>query len=273
MTPWIVIAALAGKVVAPQTPEMLVPSGKWTVDYAASMCVLQRDYGTGPAQVTLGFRPMPLSEQSEIVLVTRAAGERAASVRFDKVSLQLGVAGPVIAGTYRLLETKTTPELHYTQISVNAAEAEDIAGAETLFIEREKLPTVRLRLMATPAAVSALKACQNDLLKSWGIDLPAIAKIATPAVGKDKADWIMASDYPYQSIRAGEAGTVSILWTVGIDGNPSDCRVTQTSGHPSLDQAACNAILRRGRYTPALDSAGKPIKSYEARKVAWMLPS
>jgi TonB family protein len=272
MTPGIVRAMMTAQAVVAASPEVLPPSGKWTVDYAESMCVLQRDYGTGPAKVTLGFRPLPLSEQNEIVLLTREAGGRVPKTRFGKVSMQLGVGGPVIAGTYKFWGAAEAPELRFTLISLDAVRAEDIAAAETLIIERATLPTVRLHPMANPAAFAALKVCQDDLMKSWGVDPAEMAKIVSPAVADDPAEWVTDEDYPSAAIRAGEQGSVSILWLINTDGKVSDCRVTQTSGHALLDQAACGAILRRGRYKAAVDGEGKPIRSYAARKVNWMLP-
>lgn len=272
MIEWLVIAMLGSQAAPPPTPAILSPSGKWTVDYADSMCLLQRDYGTGSGQVTLGFRPLPLSEQNEVVLVTRADDGPISLPRFDKASLHLGVGGPVIAGTYKYWGSSKMPALRYTQISLVDARVEDIAVADPLIIDRTKLPTVRIRPMATPAAFAALKACQDDLLKSWGIDLAERAKIVTPAVGTRPGEWIQADDYPRDSIKAGERGAVSILWTIGTDGSVSNCRVTQTSGYALLDQAACNAILRRGHYKAALDVEGKPIRSYGSRKVVWKIP-
>ncbi|HCB75786.1 MAG TPA: energy transducer TonB, partial [Sphingomonas bacterium] len=36
--------------------------------------------------------------------------------------------------------------------------------------------------------------------------------------------------------------------------------------------AACRAITRRGRYSPALDQSGNPIATSSSRRVVWKIP-
>lgn len=99
---------------------------------------------------------------------------------------------------------------------------------------------------------------------------PAINKAAGPK--GDPAQWITTDDYPPSSIRAEEEGTTGIKWTINTQGRVENCTVTQSSGHPALDRAACQALTRRGRYSPALDQAGNPIASTQSRRVVWRLP-
>ncbi|SOB86992.1 TonB family C-terminal domain-containing protein [Sphingomonas guangdongensis] len=85
----------------------------------------------------------------------------------------------------------------------------------------------------------------------------------------DPAEWITADDYPAQSIRREEEGTVAIQWTVAPDGDVTACRVAKSSGFARLDAAACSAILENGRY-PAV-APGQPLRTY-SRRVVWRLP-
>jgi len=50
------------------------------------------------------------------------------------------------------------------------------------------------------------------------------------------------------------------------------CRVTASSGSSELDQAVCRLLERRGRYSPALDQSGNPMRSRASRRVVWKLP-
>ena len=107
---------------------------------------------------------------------------------------------------------------------------------------------------------------------------PAPAPPAPPVVSKaagakgNPADWITQDDYPASSIRAEEEGTTSIKWTINTQGRVEGCTVTQSSGSSALDRAACSALQRRGRYTPATDAAGNPIATTSSRRVVWRLP-
>ena len=100
---------------------------------------------------------------------------------------------------------------------------------------------------------------------------PSVVSKAAGAKG-DEASWITNDDYPPSSIRAEEEGTTAITWTINAQGRAENCRVTQSSGSSALDQAACRALTRRARYSPALDQAGNPMATTKSRRVKWVLP-
>ncbi len=107
---------------------------------------------------------------------------------------------------------------------------------------------------------------------------PAPPPPAPPTVSKaagakgNPADWITTDDYPPSSIRAEEEGTTVIKWTINTEGRVENCVTTQSSGSNALDQAACRALSRRARYTPAKDAAGNPMATTQTRRVVWRLP-
>jgi periplasmic protein TonB len=68
---------------------------------------------------------------------------------------------------------------------------------------------------------------------------------------------IREQDYPREAERLHQSGRVHIRFTVGVNGRVSDCRVTRSSGSPSLDEATCRLILKRFRYEPSRDAAGR----------------
>lgn len=86
----------------------------------------------------------------------------------------------------------------------------------------------------------------------------------------DPATWITSDDYPPSALRANEEGTVTITWVATPDGRISDCKTLQTSGHASLDSAACSAIERRGRYVAVPVAQGMRVFT---RRVVWKIPS
>jgi len=90
---------------------------------------------------------------------------------------------------------------------------------------------------------------------------------AGPQHSENPADWITSDDYPAESIRQGEEGTVRISWYVSKSGRAFRCVTRESSGHPRLDDAACAAILRNARYRPV---AG-PARRF-SRRVVWKLP-
>lgn len=69
---------------------------------------------------------------------------------------------------------------------------------------------------------------------------------------------VTAADYPPVSIRLQEQGKVQIKYTIGADGEVSDCAVTGPSGKPRLDDAACVMVKKRWKFKPATQD-GKPV--------------
>jgi protein TonB len=86
---------------------------------------------------------------------------------------------------------------------------------------------------------------------------PSQARSASP---KNQGSWAarIQENYPGDALRAEKQGRVGVHVTIGPDGRVSSCNVTSSSGTSSLDSAACDGMLRYGRYTPALDAAGSP---------------
>lgn len=60
-----------------------------------------------------------------------------------------------------------------------------------------------------------------------------------------------------------------MVWRIGVDGRPSDCRFVRSIGDPALDRRICDLLVRRGMWTKAaLDRTGQPVASWGAR---WMV--
>lgn len=99
---------------------------------------------------------------------------------------------------------------------------------------------------------------------------PTINKAA--AASGNPASWITNDDYPPGALRREESGTTGIAWDINTQGRVENCHVTSSSGSAELDQAACKALTRRGKYKPALDQSGNPIRSQSSRRVRWEIP-
>ncbi|MGJ3649600.1 energy transducer TonB [Sphingomonas sp. GlSt437] len=86
------------------------------------------------------------------------------------------------------------------------------------------------------------------------------------------ADWFSEETYPPYAKRHSIEGRVSVRLTIDETGLVSDCRVTASSGVPTLDQATCADAISNGRFKPAVDASGKPITSeLDLPPVRWQL--
>jgi protein TonB len=66
-------------------------------------------------------------------------------------------------------------------------------------------------------------------------------------------------DYPRRLADAGVGGTVSVSFTVLVNGRVTGCRVTRSSGVPELDALTCVIITQRFVFRPATDRYGRPV--------------
>jgi periplasmic protein TonB len=82
---------------------------------------------------------------------------------------------------------------------------------------------------------------------------------------------ITDDDYPEAAARIGAQGTVTMRFTVGVDGRVTDCVVTRSSGNRDLDETTCRLIRKRFRYTPSRDASGKPYADVVTGEQTWEL--
>jgi len=101
---------------------------------------------------------------------------------------------------------------------------------------------------------------------------PPVISQAAAAKG-DPHTWITNDDYPPEAVRLEQQGVSGIAWTINEQGRVENCHVVSSSGSQVLDDTACRLMTRRGRYSPAKDQAGNPIKQTSSLRFRWVLPS
>jgi periplasmic protein TonB len=84
--------------------------------------------------------------------------------------------------------------------------------------------------------------------------------------------WATTDDYPSRALREEREGVTRFTVTVSAEGRVTNCSVTGSSGTPELDDAACRAITRRARFTPATDGEGNPTSGTYSNSVRWQIP-
>jgi TonB family protein len=80
-----------------------------------------------------------------------------------------------------------------------------------------------------------------------------------------------AADYPAEAFRNRKQGSVAVALDVAADGKVTGCSVTQSSGSPGLDAAACPILMKRARFTPARNAAGAPAPGLVVERVVWRI--
>jgi TonB family protein len=87
---------------------------------------------------------------------------------------------------------------------------------------------------------------------------------------KNPGSIITDRDYPASD--HDKEGTTRFDLMVGPDGKPVSCTTTLSSGHSVLDQTACNAFMKRARFSPAKDANGMPTMGRYKGSVTWKAP-
>jgi protein TonB len=85
-------------------------------------------------------------------------------------------------------------------------------------------------------------------------------------------DWATPEDYPSVDLNAEHEGVTHFSLSIGADGRVSGCTVTGSSGWPGLDGATCKLIMKRARFSPALDESGQATTGGFASAIRWTIP-
>ena len=134
-------------------------------------------------------------------------------------------------------------------------------------------PEVQVAAQPQQNTISAVSNVQPPHQDMHPQAAPVAAKPAQgPSVVKAVVDFSTCDkpDYPRNSLRNEEQGTVRIQFLIGLDGRVADSRVEKSSGFRALDAAAKNA-LSLCKFKPGLVD-GKPQQSWTAVDYVWKLP-
>ena len=62
---------------------------------------------------------------------------------------------------------------------------------------------------------------------------------------------------------------MSVSYTAETDGRATNCRITDSSGSPELDDTTCRLIEQRFRFRPSQDRNGRPVRSRIVQDHYW----
>jgi hypothetical protein len=273
-------------------PLRLTPSSNWHVNYAEDSCRLARSFGVGEEEVTLvldRFRPgpkvrmtlvgSPVNVRSDVRRIILRFGPNDAEFEkgFAPGTLDNGKAAIVVGGN-----------LWITGYDATEAELEDAGGpskpkpidpgrySAIRFLELRiagKRPVV-LETGPMLAAERALTACNDDLLRGWGIDAETdktLSRRVTPS--GNPGQWLRSSDYPSRMRFLGYQGLVHFRLIVDDRGTPQSCHIQLSTRPKDFDDAVCRKIMARARFEPALDAGGKPVSSYYTNSARFSIPT
>jgi len=256
--------------------EPFKPTDKWHLFYQESVCLAERQFGDH----VLSFQPSPLGKTTRIVIL--GPGRVLRTRQLDSL-IELADGGPPIKASSLVYGTTKKGTRGITTI-LPVAEAERLSKSNWLRIStlgtapksKRIVPTnepifqTELAIGSTAALSRELGKCLSDLQTHWGM---VDGKLPSPATlpGVSLKGIFKSDDYPDDAMTADQAGSTKYLLMIDEKGSLLDCVVTQTSGVASIDGMGCQVMKERLKAKPALDAAGKPIKSIYETSVTWRI--
>ncbi|MEO7170810.1 MAG: energy transducer TonB [Pseudomonadota bacterium] len=183
-----------------------------------------------------------------------------------KTNIALQPSGKTVTATFVSVPLK---ERRSIVMVVGAQDVDDLVAAKTIGVQLERGVPIILQTGGMTGARQALRTCQEDLARQWGVD-PAdkIPDSDIPAIGT----WFDGDAYPGEAIRSGAEGRTLALITIRDDGKVDTCRTLVSSGTKALDQAACRAAMRKARF-PRVERDPKAKLRWLVVPVNWNLAS
>ena len=242
------------------------PTGKWRVDYGDTQCVAMRSYG----ERTIALRSAPDGESYEFLLLEpgmtgRYATQSNGSLAFSAEPIRSTVLiysdpkSKTKIFKFRLTAAEMEQGRTATRVQFRARRSDLPPPIQTRIVPGSSGGSADLALTQMPAVLDQMDKCTADLRKHWN-DMSQPSIIAKGSQG-DLAALFSSNDYPSEAFQRDQGGTTRVILLIDEKGKVAGCYNAEPSGIASVDAMSCQVILDRGRFRPALDAQGKPVKS------------
>lgn len=262
-------------------PILLPKTSKWEMKYNPDSCQLLASFGGGEQRVIFALTREQPGDSFDLELFGKVLDYTGIGVpmevtfgpspptRLNGVAMTTGkeklavirITNIRIDGWHDVKNPETRPTItQETEAAVTSITFKKAGGKQ-----------YRLETGSMMAPLSAMRTCTSDLIKTWGYD-PAVedslSKHAQPA--SSPGNWLGTNDYPQASWTQGHNGLVRFRIDVDPSGHPTGCRVLYRTNPDEFADLSCKLLMKRARFTPALDAAGKPVKSFYINNIRWV---
>lgn len=277
------MAQAAGAFAKPPEAQVLTPSTPWNVDYDVESCRLQRAFGTGDDKVVLrlvqyGLEPpgsmfvsgKGLAPSGRPKLVYTFEPDGAAPVS-DQSMFGTDADGVVTWQLPTQFLSPATDKLDLEPAQLRGRMTERLAQIRSFAITKGVEKPVRLELGSLVKPMTAMHACIDNLLRSWGLD-PAVQRTrrSAPEPTSSPARWIRNRDYPTDLIRQNVSGRIDFRLMVDAGGAVTNCTLQGLYSDAKFRDVVCPLLTKRARFKPALDANGAPVASFYQETVVFV---
>jgi hypothetical protein len=249
------IAVIWASFATPATAGPLQPTTSWNLDYGDTRCTAARSYGSASDPVTLGIVPSFNGQIYKLIVSQERTGPTFAKQ----------MQGMVDFGHGRL----KTGLLHYGgkgvklsnyEFRVSSAAIEQARSATEVALRADNGIGYDFALAEMPALLDALSKCTADLQRYWNFG----QRTTTSLANDPKADIrsiFRGDDYPTEALMRMQGGKGQYQLLVDEKGAVAGCELLVQSEVPIIDVMGCQVMKERARFSPAMDSNGKAVRS------------
>ena len=272
--------ALAVPVVAQDAgPRVFTRTGSWALDAGEDVCRLARAFTNGTDQISLALERNRADPVVRLVLVGDAVApyrsaeeigyaflpandQRSARYVHSETADGQGYFnfGAVFIGANPFAgPPPADPAAPYNR----AAEQDFAAGITAIEFNTGLTQNIRLETGSLRGAITALQACADDLLRTWGLDWERHQTMTRRAVPAGPAfEWVPGGVVGFQDFASFAGAQNPFRVMVSAEGRPTSCTAHWVSLEARQNERICAGIMENGAFTPALDAAGQPMASY-----------
>jgi len=274
-------------------PLRLKPSSKWTVDYQKDSCSLARQFGDGKNMIRIYMTRFKPTDFFEMIIVgngINAKSDRVATkIQFGPhektqersfyiaksvgniptmmLKSDLRIAPPTEAEQKILNSTDKKPD----NFLMNPITEQQETAVQYIAIDVHKKQKIILETGSLKGAFSALKKCNNELLKHWGIDVEKHSTLSQlPIPINNPSKWLNTNDYPHLQLRQGNIGIIQFRLSISENGEPLNCNIQRAIGDEAFEKSVCKNVMKKAKFHPALDKDGQPMASYWINRVRFV---
>lgn len=231
-----------------------VPPGTWAVEYAQEYCVLSREGVAGEPGVAFRTRPLAL-EHDFLIYVPRT-----------------GATVPSGDGQV-LVSDNDTPTARWTWIEEpqgkrfrlihTLVDSEQLARALSAGSVRMRVPgslDMRISLLNVRKAAEALRVCEDDLARRWGVEPAEMRSWSRPAASRSDLRSLFWNSKDNSAVAMIQSGATRAVLDIDEMGQIAGCKIVQHSRVAWVDAQFCETIRKGATFDPALDAHGKAVK-------------
>jgi Gram-negative bacterial TonB protein C-terminal len=262
-----------------EVAEVELPrKGPWQVNYDDNACHLLGQFGEGDSAIAIKLTRYQPDDHFDLMLYGKplSASGLNAEVQLSLGSSKRPLKLKALAGHAGELPFLMIGGLWIADEVQNDSAAPALLSppqptdADSLVIQYGG-KRYRLATGSLDKPFAALRTCQTDLVKFWGYDPDVQASLSKgPTPIGNPGRWASWTDFPSRALENRRSGRVKFRLDIDEAGKVTGCHVLEQTNPAEFGVLSCQILTKRGRFKPALDKDGKPVRSFWVSSVTWL---